>query len=89
MYVFEIIVALLLAGAGLTALSATIDAPGDELSAVLRRRYELLLRRAEVGLASGARDTSSVNGSDGQAFDASPASGSIAGAHHARSTCGR
>jgi monovalent cation/hydrogen antiporter len=51
------------------ALSATTDAPGDELSEVLRRRYELLLRRAEAGLASGARDPSSVNGSDGQAFD--------------------
>ncbi len=51
------------------ALSATTDAPGDELSALLRRRYELLLRRAEAGLAGGAPDPSPVNGSDGQAFD--------------------
>lgn len=55
------------------ALSATTDSPGDEMAALLRRRYELLLRRAEAGLAAGALHPSPVNGGDGQGFDADAA----------------
>jgi monovalent cation/hydrogen antiporter len=50
------------------ALSATTEVPGDEMSRLLRRRYELLLHRAEADLA-GAADPRRVNGGDDQACD--------------------
>ena len=36
------------------ALAATTEVPGDEMSGLLRRRYEVLLRRAEADLAGAA-----------------------------------
>ena len=51
------------------ALSATASVPGEEMSGLLRRRYELLLRRAEAELAGGVTDRSRVNDGDGRAFD--------------------
>jgi len=37
------------------ALAATVELPGEETSNLLRRRYEMLLRRAEAEFANGAR----------------------------------
>jgi Na+/H+ antiporter len=51
------------------ALSATIEVPGDEMSGLLRRRYELLLRRAEADLAGAATAPNGANASDGRAFN--------------------
>jgi CPA1 family monovalent cation:H+ antiporter len=51
------------------ALSATTEMPGEEMSGLLRHRYELLLRRAEADLAGGATDPDRTNGSDGRVFD--------------------
>jgi monovalent cation/hydrogen antiporter len=51
------------------ALSATAEAPGDDLAGVLRRRYEVLLRRAEANLAGA---TTGPDG-DGRAFALAPA----------------
>ncbi|MFY2562925.1 Na+/H+ antiporter [Corallococcus terminator] len=52
------------------ALDATAARPGEELSSLLRRRYEVLLRRAEADRASG--DTALPGGAsgDGRASDA-------------------
>jgi monovalent cation/hydrogen antiporter len=49
------------------ALTATSELPGDEMSLVLRRRYEVLLRRAEADLAGAIRAPSGADGSDGRA----------------------
>jgi monovalent cation/hydrogen antiporter len=51
------------------ALSATAEVPGDDLSGVLRHRYEVLLRRAEANLAGA---TTGPDG-DGRAFALAPA----------------
>jgi monovalent cation/hydrogen antiporter len=51
------------------ALSATADVPGDEMSGLLRRRYEVLLRRAEADLADVATPPKGANGSDLRAFN--------------------
>ncbi|MFL5299405.1 MAG: Na+/H+ antiporter [Anaeromyxobacteraceae bacterium] len=51
------------------ALAATSELPGDELSGVLRRRYEVLLRRAEADLAGAASAPDGANGSGGRAFN--------------------
>lgn len=56
------------------ALSATPEVPGDEMAGLLRRRYELLLRRAEADQAGGATDRGRANGSDGRALDVDAAS---------------
>jgi monovalent cation/hydrogen antiporter len=55
------------------ALSATTEGPGDEMSGLLRRRYEVLLRRAEADLASAATAPNAANASDGRALDADAA----------------
>jgi Na+/H+ antiporter len=51
------------------ALSATTEVPGDEMSGLLRRRYEVLLRRAEADLAGGATGPNGANAGDGRAFN--------------------
>ncbi|WNG17307.1 Na+/H+ antiporter [Cystobacter fuscus] len=53
------------------ALSATTTAelPGEELSGLLRRRYELMLRRAEAELAGNGNAPHGAAGSDGRAFN--------------------
>ncbi|HET9594021.1 MAG TPA: Na+/H+ antiporter [Anaeromyxobacteraceae bacterium] len=59
------------------ALAATAHVPGDEMASVLRRRYELLLRRAEEEMADGARgpvDGARAPGPDGDAAFARAAS---------------
>ncbi len=48
------------------SLAATREVPDDEMSRVLHRRYEVLLRRAEADLA-GAADA--ANRRDGRGFD--------------------
>lgn len=50
-------------------LSATTEAPGDELSGLMRHRYEVLLRRAEAEMAGGASPPRPANGSDERASD--------------------
>ncbi len=47
------------------ALSATTEVPGDDMSGLLRRRYEVLLRRAEADLTV----PSVANASDARALD--------------------
>jgi Na+/H+ antiporter len=49
------------------ALAATAEVPGDELSGLLRRRYEVLLRRAEADLPGAAANGG--NGRDGRALE--------------------
>ncbi|EPX56563.1 Na+/H+ antiporter [Cystobacter fuscus DSM 2262] len=52
------------------ALSATsAELPGEELSGLLRRRYELMLRRAEAELASNGNASHGAAESDGRAFN--------------------
>jgi monovalent cation/hydrogen antiporter len=51
------------------ALSATTEVPGDDLAGMLRRRYEVLLRRAEADLAGA---TAGQDG-DARAFAVAPA----------------
>jgi CPA1 family monovalent cation:H+ antiporter len=51
------------------ALSATAELPGEETSGLLRRRYEVLLRRAESDLASGRDVPNAVVRGDGRPFD--------------------
>jgi monovalent cation/hydrogen antiporter len=51
------------------ALSGTTEVPGDELSALLRRRYEVLLRRAEADLGEAAAAPNGANAGDGRAFN--------------------
>jgi len=51
------------------ALSATADVSGNEMSGLLRRRYEVLLRRAEADLAGAASAPNGANGSGGRAFN--------------------
>ena len=51
------------------ALSATAELPGEEMSELLRRRYEVLLRRAEAGLAGDGNAPHGVTASDGRAFN--------------------
>jgi CPA1 family monovalent cation:H+ antiporter len=50
-------------------LSATTEAAGDELSGLMRQRYEVLLRRAEAEMAGGASALRRANGSDERALD--------------------
>ena len=50
-------------------LSATVELPGEETSGLLRRRYEVLLRRAESDLASGASVPNAAVRGDGRPFD--------------------
>ncbi|WPB72802.1 Na+/H+ antiporter [Archangium violaceum] len=51
------------------ALSATAGQPGEELSELLRRRYEVLLRRAEAELAGDGNAPHGAATSDGHTFD--------------------
>jgi monovalent cation/hydrogen antiporter len=55
------------------ALAATTEVPGDEMSGLLRRRYEVLLRRAEADLAGAATAPNGAKGGDGRALDADAA----------------
>lgn len=57
------------------ALAAAASARGDEMSEVLRRRYEILLRRAEAELAGGAPapDGAPARDGDASALDAAVA----------------
>ncbi|ATB39803.1 Na+/H+ antiporter [Cystobacter fuscus] len=51
------------------ALSATTaELPGEELSGLLRRRYELMLRRAEAELAGNGNEPHGAAENDGRAF---------------------
>lgn len=52
------------------ALSATGGGPGDGISGLLRRRYELLLRRAEADLTGAATAPEGANGAARRALDA-------------------
>ncbi|WP_224369423.1 Na+/H+ antiporter [Hyalangium versicolor] len=49
------------------ALSATVEVPGDEMSGLLRRRYEVMLRRAEAELAGHGH--ASQEAGDGRTFN--------------------
>jgi len=49
------------------ALAATDAVSGDEMSRVLRRRYEILLRRAEANLEAAG---DAADGTDGQTLNA-------------------
>jgi CPA1 family monovalent cation:H+ antiporter len=51
------------------ALAATRGTPADELSALLRRRYEVLLQRAEESAAAAASGSSGARGRLDGAFD--------------------
>jgi CPA1 family monovalent cation:H+ antiporter len=51
------------------ALSAMVAQPGEELSGLLRHRYEVMLRRAEAELAGGGRAPDGGTASDGRAVD--------------------
>jgi Na+/H+ antiporter len=51
------------------AVSASDEVPGDELSGLLRRRYEVLLRRAEADAAGGVGAPNGAEGRAGRAFD--------------------
>jgi CPA1 family monovalent cation:H+ antiporter len=52
------------------ALSAAMaELPGEEMSGLLRRRYEVLLRRAEAGLAGDGNAPHGATASDGRAFN--------------------
>ena len=51
------------------ALSATAELPGEEMSGLLRRRYEVLLRRAEAEQAGDGDVAHGATASDGRAFD--------------------
>ena len=57
------------------ALAATAELPGEETAGLLRRRYELLLRRAEAELANGdgAGDRQRPPSADEAAFSADAA----------------
>jgi CPA1 family monovalent cation:H+ antiporter len=55
------------------ALSATAELPGEEMSGLLRRRYEVMLRRAETELASAGHAPHGANESDGRALNADAA----------------
>jgi monovalent cation/hydrogen antiporter len=50
-------------------LSATNEVSGNELSGLLRRRYEVLLRRAEADLAGASASSQGGTGGDGRALD--------------------
>jgi CPA1 family monovalent cation:H+ antiporter len=54
------------------ALLTTSEAPGDEMPEMLRRRYEVLLRRAEAEMAGAARPEGAARG-DGSPFAADAA----------------
>ena len=51
------------------ALSATTEVPGDEMSGLLRRRYEVMLRRAEADLAGDGHAPKGRTAGDGRALD--------------------
>jgi len=51
------------------AFQATCERPDEEMSGLLRRRYEVLLRRAEADLASGGSALHGASEDDSHAFD--------------------
>ncbi|MDY7229585.1 Na+/H+ antiporter [Hyalangium rubrum] len=51
------------------ALLATAELPGEEMSELLRRRYEVMLRRAEAELASNGSAPHGAPASDGHTFN--------------------
>jgi CPA1 family monovalent cation:H+ antiporter len=51
------------------ALAATSDVPGDEMSRLLRRRYEILLQRAEAELRGAGPAPNAADGTDGHALN--------------------
>ncbi len=51
------------------AFQATCERPDEEMSGLLRRRYEVLLRRAEADLASGGSASHGASEDDSHAFD--------------------
>ena len=51
------------------ALSATAELPGEDASVLLRRRYEVLLRRAESDLANDGESPNGAVGGDGRSAD--------------------
>ncbi|MFP2910606.1 cation:proton antiporter [Pyxidicoccus sp. 3LFB2] len=51
------------------ALSTTAELPGEELSELLRRRYQVLLRRAEAELSGEAPAPHGATAGDGRALD--------------------
>jgi CPA1 family monovalent cation:H+ antiporter len=51
------------------ALSATDGLAGDEMSGLMRRRYEVMLRRAEAELAGDGHAPDGAAASDGRAFN--------------------
>lgn len=51
------------------ALSATGEVPGDEMSGLLRRRYEVRLLRAEAEVAGAGAAPDGSGGREGRAFD--------------------
>ncbi len=51
------------------ALSATSEQPEAEMSGLLRRRYEVMLRRAEVALAGGGGTLQGTAEGDGRSLD--------------------
>ncbi|WP_375772675.1 Na+/H+ antiporter [Archangium gephyra] len=55
------------------ALSAMAGQPGEEMSELLRRRYEVMLRRAEAELASDGNAPHGAAASDGRAVNADAA----------------
>ncbi|HEX8539654.1 MAG TPA: sodium:proton exchanger, partial [Cystobacter sp.] len=51
------------------ALSATTEQPGEEMVGLLRRRYEVMLRRAEAALAGEGNAPHGASASDGRPFN--------------------
>lgn len=52
------------------ALAVTAELPGEEMAGLLRRRYEVMLRRAEAELAGGGHASPGAAAGDGHAVNA-------------------